>query len=175
LSQTKLYEITIADPDTLEKKNYLYQNYDVMFDKANPVFKVDALKLTEPAKKIPYPILTEQQIKGFDLIICCADNLDVRRLVYRQGFGESCMSKWLDLRAQGRNAALISYLADKKYSDTFLSGPEGSFSCQGEAFNKTNNATDVHFMHAAISGYAAQWIQRWFNNEQVINKFFING
>ena len=27
LNQTGVYNITIADPDSLEKKNYMYQNY----------------------------------------------------------------------------------------------------------------------------------------------------
>ena len=31
----------------------------------------------------PYPILTETQVKKFDLVVCCADNLDVRRMLYR--------------------------------------------------------------------------------------------
>jgi molybdopterin/thiamine biosynthesis adenylyltransferase len=176
LSQTGLYDITISDPDIVEKKNFLYQNFcEAKLAVSPSKKKVDALELKGNVNRNPYPILTTKQIDGYDLVICCADNLDARRLLYKQGFGESCMGKWLDLRAQGRNAALISYLADKKYSDTFLSGPEGSFSCQGEEFNKTNQPSDIHFMHTAIAGFAAQWIQRWFNGEQVIDKMFING
>ena len=78
------------------------------------------------------------------------------------------------MRAQGRNGALISYLTNGKYSDTFLSGPEGSFSCQGEGFNNTRNVADIHFTHTAIAGMGAQWLQRWFNNERVTDKLVIN-
>ena len=35
---------------------------------------------------------TEKQIQGYDLVVCCADNLDVRRLVYNSDV------PWLDLR-----------------------------------------------------------------------------
>ena len=41
-------------------------------------------------RHISYPILTEKQIKGYDLVVCCADNLDVRRLLYRSNV------EWLD-------------------------------------------------------------------------------
>ena len=176
LSQTGVYSITIADPDSLEKKNYLYQNYcEARVAASGKRKKVEALDLKGNITRIPYAILTDKQLVGYDLVVCCADNLDVRRLLYRQGFGEKCMGKWLDLRAQGRNAAIISYLADKKYSDTFLAGPEGSFSCQGEDFNKTKSPADLHFMHTAVAGFAAQWIQRWFNGDEVADKMFLNG
>ena len=46
-----------------------------------------------------------------------------------------------------------------------LAGPEGSFSCQGNSWDGSNK--NVHFMQVAIAGMAAEWIQRWFNNEDV--------
>jgi len=171
LSKTDNYDITIADPDIVEKKNVSYQNFGMHQLGAT---KVDSLELSYPCKRVAYPILTDKQLKDYDLIICCADNLDVRRLVYRQGFQSDCMTQWLDLRAQGRNGALISYLADPKLCDTFLAGPEGSFSCQGEAFNITLNAKDLHFTHVAIAGIGAQWVQRWNNGEQIKDKMVIN-
>ena len=164
LSKTDNYNLTIADPDIVEKKNVSYQG----------ALKVHSLELSYSCIRVPYPILTDKQLKGYDLIICCADNLDVRRLVYRQGFQSDCMAQWLDLRAQGRNGALISYLADPKLCDTFLTGPEGSFSCQGEAFNDTLNTKDLHFTHVAIAGIGAQWVQRWDNGEQIKDKMVIN-
>jgi len=93
------------------------------------------------------------------LVICCADNLDVRRLMYRD-----CDS-WLDLRAQGRNCALISFKADPNMYDTVLAGPDGSFSCQGDSWDGSTKA--VHFMQVVAAGMGAQWIQRWFKNEDV--------
>tara|TARA_R100000458_G_C8272025_1_gene246814 strand:+ start:325 stop:918 length:594 start_codon:yes stop_codon:yes gene_type:complete len=175
LDKTGLYELTVADPDELEKKNLLYQNYRTSeFLVSDSKKKVDSLHLAN-AKKIPFEVITDEQIEvGYDLIVCCADNLDVRRLVYRQGFQSECGVKWLDLRAQGRNGALISYLTDPKHCDTFLAGPDGSFSCQGESFSNSLDAKDLHFTHVAIAGMAAQWIQRWFNQEKVYDKRIVN-
>ena len=46
-----------------------------------------------------YPILTMKQMEGYDLVVSCVDNLAVGRTLYNTTL------KWLDLRAQGRNAA----------------------------------------------------------------------
>ena len=174
LDKTGLYDITIADPDILESKNLLYQNYSKpKFLTSENKKKVEQLDMVK-VNKIPYHILTQRQLLGYDLVVCCADNLAVRKLLYSQGFGKEAKIKWLDLRAQARNGALISYLTDKKFSETFLNGPDGSFSCQGEDFNKTKNASDLHFTHVVIAGYGAQWIQRWLNGDDVADKIIIN-
>ena len=172
LNQVNLYNITAYDSDTVEEKNLTYQNF---VSKEVGMKKVEALGERYKINAQPYLVLTESQIQGYDLVICCADNLDVRRLVYRQGFQDDCTNKWLDLRAQGRNGALISYLTDPKHCDTFLAGPDGSFSCQGESFGKTLDTKDIHFTHVAVAGMAAQWMQRWFNGDYVEKHFRING
>ena len=169
LNKTDKYDIHIADPDKVEEKNICSQNYE---DLDIGRYKVDAINGISISARAQFPILVEKQIEGYDLIICCADNLDVRRLVYRKGFQDECSAKWLDLRAQGRNGALISYLTDPSLCDTFLAGPAGSFSCQGEA--DINDKANIHFTHAAIAGIGAQWIQRWFNKEEVNDKMVIN-
>ena len=181
LHKTGLYEITIADPDDVEEKNLSYQNFEV---NALDLNKVSALKNKTKCYNhyndigirlgIQFPILTRKQIEGYDLVICCADNLDVRKLLYAEGFQEDCGNKWLDLRAQGRNGALISYLTDPKFSETFLTGPEGSFSCQGKSFYETGDKAALQFTHVIIAGYGAQWVHRWFNEEEVADKIIIN-
>ena len=173
LHKTGLYEITIADPDDVEEKNLSYQNFEVNALNLN---KVSALKNKTKCYNhyndigirlgIQFPILTRKQIEGYDLVVCCADNLDVRKLLYAEGFQEDCENKWLDLRAQGRNGALISYFIQ--------TGPEGSFSCKGADFGETGETKALHFTHVAIAGYGAQWIQRWFNEEKVADKIIIN-
>lgn len=172
LHKTGLYDLCISDPDIVEEKNLYYQNFNTGHlgkNKVSCIVENDVITLRNP-----YPILTDNQLKGFDLVVCCADNLDARRLVYRQGFQDDVKTRWLDLRAQGRNGALISYQADPKFSDTFLAGEEGSFSCQGESFNDTTKKQNLHFTHVAIAGIGAQWIQRYFNDEQVKDKMVIN-
>lgn len=172
LHKTGLYDLCISDPDIVEEKNLYYQNFNSSHlgkNKVSCIVENDVIGIRNP-----YPILTDNQLKGYDLVVCCADNLDARRLVYRQGFQDDVKVKWLDLRAQGRNGALISYQADPKFSDTFLAGEEGSFSCQGESFNDTTKKQNLHFTHVAIAGIGAQWIQRFFNDEQVKDKMVIN-
>lgn len=165
LDKVGLYNITVADPDKVETKNLPYQNFteeDVGQNKAMVMFE----KHKSILHRSTYPILTEKQMKGYDLVICCVDNIGLRRTLYNTSV------KWLDLRAQGRNAALVSHNADPKMYDTLLAGEEGSFSCQGDSWDGSNKG--VHFMQVAIAGLGAQWIQRWFNDEEVKEYTVIN-
>ena len=164
LNNLDLYEIQVNDDDKVETKNLTYQNFDsgdVGFHKVNRMKNKfgDAVKVASP-----YPILTPNQLEGFDLVVCCVDNLGTRRMLYNSNV------KWLDLRSQGRNAAYVTYQADPTMYDTLLAGKEGSFSCQGETWNGSQEG--IHFMHMAIAGMGAEWIQRWFNGESV-NSFAV--
>mgnify|MGYP003125488999 FL=1 len=159
-----LYSINVSDPDTVEEKNLTYQDFkkeDIGKKKVTCMKKHSQVNGANP-----YPILTETQLKGYDLVVCCVDNLDARRLLYRS------QVKWLDLRSQGRNAAFISYKADPSMYDTMLAGPDGSFSCQGDSWDGSSKG--LHFMHIAIAGMAAEWIQRWFNGESVNDFMVVN-
>ena len=169
LAKIDRFNITVADPDIVEEKNLSYQNFgeeDVGKNKA--LVMKEYFNLYNASK---YPILTKKQLEGYDIVVCCADNLDVRRLVYRQGFGND-ETAWLDLRAQGRNAALVSHKADPKMYDTLVACPSGSFSCQGDSWDGTNKG--VQFMQIAIAGIGAQWVQRWFNGEDVKEYMVMN-
>lgn len=165
LDKVGLYDITVADPDIVENKNLPYQNFkygQVGQNKASVM--MDSYSSVNSFSK--YPILTEKQMTGYDLVICCVDNLGVRRTLYNTSL------KWLDLRAQGRNAALVSHKADPKMYDMLLAGEEGSFSCQGDSWDGSN--TGVHFMQVAIAGLGAQWIQRYMNDEEVREYMVVN-
>ena len=94
-------------------------------------------------------------------------------IMYKEGHGEDCPVKWLDLRAQGRNGVLISYKVNPILIPDLLVGAEGSFSCQGGDWD--GSAKDISSMHIAIAGIATQWIQRWFNdNNDVTDKMVVN-
>ena len=83
LQRTGLYEITAYDPDKVEKKNLTYQNFK---DGDESEHKVSVMKRRFKIQTTqPFPILTASQLEGYDLVVCCADNLDVRRLLYRDG------------------------------------------------------------------------------------------
>jgi len=98
-------------------------------------------------------------MEGYDLVVSCVDNLAVRRTLY------TTTLKWLDLRAQGRNAALVTHMADPSLYDALLAGPEGSFSCQAGDWD--GSGKNVNLMNAMIAGAGAQWIQKFFNDEEV--------
>lgn len=164
LDKTGLYDMTVYDPDIVEEKNLTYQNFSSV---EVSMKKVEAMGKRYKLDAKPFPVLTANQIKGFDLVVCCADNLDIRRVMYNSDV------KWLDLRAQGRNAAMISYQEDPKFYNAFTSGPDGSFSCQGNDWD--GKAEGVKFMQVVIAGYGAQWMQNYFIGNYVEKHFRING
>ena len=171
LDRTGLYDITVFDPDSVETKNLTYQNFKKGHVGQNKalVMRQEYSNVTHASK---FKVLTPNQIDGYDIVVCCADNLDVRRLLYRQGFGEEANLKWLDTRAQGRNGAVISYKVDKNLASTLLAGKEGSFSCQGE--NWDGSAKGVNYMQVVVAGLAIQWLQNYFNNNEVFEYKVVN-
>jgi len=170
LDRLGCYSITVYDNDKIEKKNLLYQNYnenDIGGNKANTL--EDRYK---SVKGEPYPVLTVNQIQGYDLVICCADNLTVRRLIYMSNQGEDDGIEWLDLRAQGRNGALISFKINDKMADTLLEGPDGSYSCQ--AGDWAGKAKGVNLTHTIIAGMGAQWTHRHLNGDKVTEYMMVS-
>ena len=100
LDKTGLYKLDVYDPDVIETKNITYQNFtdvDVGENKAENLGK----RFNQTVRAYPFPVLTAKQLKGYELVVCCADNLAIRRTMYNSKV------KWLDLRAQGRNAGII--------------------------------------------------------------------
>ena len=170
LCRLKIYDITVADSDTVDKKNLLCQNYHSHYLGQNK--SKELWKAYPEIKPVSYDILVDKQLKGYDLVICCADNLDVRRLVYRQGYGSHSKVKWLDLRAQGRNGLLTSYLQDPSLSEVFLDGPEGSFSCQAEDWD--GKSSSINMMHIVVAAMGSQWVQKHFNKEEVDGYLTVN-
>ena len=149
-----LYDLTIFDDDKVEEKNLSYQNFTVEDIGKHKVTVIGSNIGIKPAisERKEYRVLVSQQLKKYDLVICCVDNLATRRLLYLEGHGEECPVKWLDLRAQGRNGVLI---------------------CQGGDWD--GSAKDINTMHIVMAGIASQWVQRWFNdNNDVADKMVVN-
>jgi len=162
LSKIGTYDITVYDPDTVEEKNITYQNFkigEVGMKKANVMAKYNKVKGE------PFAVLTKSQLKGYDLIVCCVDNLTARRLLY--GYDKP----WLDLRAQGRGSILVSYKTPVEKYDELLAGPDGNFSCQGNDWD--GKAKGINCMHYVVAGLGAQWIQRWFSKDHVDNEMVV--
>ena len=94
-------EFDIADNDIVEIKNIKYQNFtadDVGENKATCLanrYKNECW--IEPINK---RIETEKQLEGYDLIICCADNFVVRKLIFEYCHKNNV--EFIDGRAEGR-------------------------------------------------------------------------
>jgi len=70
LDRINEYNITVADPDKVETKNLLYQNYlplNVGQNKAQSMQDIH----NNVSKASPYPILTAKQMEGYDLVVSC--------------------------------------------------------------------------------------------------------
>ena len=162
LNRTKCYEIEIWDADRVEEKNLLTQNFSHTHIGR---FKTDSIA-GDRIIGHRFNVRTEKQMHGFDLVVCCADNLAIRRTLYNSGV------KWLDLRAQGRNGILISHLVPKDMIAEVMKGPEGSFSCQGTEWD--GKAESLNLIHTVVAGLGAQWVHKFFNGEEVKKHFMIN-
>ena len=162
LSKIGTYDITVYDPDKVEEKNTTYQNF-----KMGEVGMKKAIVMSKykKVKGEAFAILTKGQLKGYDLIVCCVDNLAARRLLYDYD------KPWLDLRAQGRSCVLISYQTPIEKYDELLAGPDGNFSCQGDDWD--GKAKGINCMHYVVAGLGAQWIQRWFSKDHVDNEMVV--
>lgn len=157
LARTNNYELSVFDPDKVELKNVTYQNFN---RSELEEYKSDCMgRRYENVGSNPYLVLTKKQVMGYDLVICCADNLSVRQMLYKTDV------PWLDLRAQGRNGLLVSYQENPKNLAMLNVGPDGSFSCQGNDWD--GNTDGIHFTHVAIAGMGAQWVQRYFAGDSV--------
>lgn len=165
LDKTGLYKLTVFDPDIVELKNITYQNFE-----QNEIGENKAKTLRDRYFSIrdaqPYPILSQKQMEGYDLVVCCADNLDVRKTLYT-----TKNLAWLDLRAQGRNAAMISFQENPDIYNEKLAGPSGSFSCQGNDWD--GSTSGQHFSHIVAGGMGAEWIHRFFAEDDNWKSKFI--
>ena len=91
----------IADNDIVELKQIAYQNFmlkDIGKNKAVALaerYKEDAF-----IRPIKERILKREQLDGYDLVICCADNTLVRELLFK--YCNENNKDYIDLRAEGR-------------------------------------------------------------------------
>ena len=98
-------EIAVADPDIVEEKNLMYQDYgieDIRKNKAQAIVN----KYQWLAKAIPKEIKTLQQVQGYDLFILCVDNNEIRRRIFNYSYAHNI--HFIDLRAEGRSIMALT-------------------------------------------------------------------
>lgn len=97
-------EITLADDDTVEKKNILYQNFeesDILDYKAEIL--ADTYGFLSQLKRLK----KKSELEGYDIIIGAVDNSKFRKLLYK-----TCVPEkgpyWIDLRSEGSSVAFFT-------------------------------------------------------------------
>ena len=91
----------IADNDMVELRQIDYQNFSVK-DIGRNKAEILARRYKNQVfiSPIEERILNREQLEGYDLIICCADNTVVRELLFR--YCHDSNKDFIDLRAEGR-------------------------------------------------------------------------
>ena len=161
LNKLNIYELTVFDSDKVEEKNLLYQNFNRLHIGEMKVKAINSMFNHGFTITQPYDVVMDNDFDKYDLVVCCVDNMSTRRMLYNSDKAK----QWLDLRAQGRNAVLVSSDIDKNKLDMLLVGDDGSYSCQAQEWD--GSAEQVNQMNIVIAAMGSQWIQKWFNNEQV--------
>ncbi len=103
LNKINVMGIDVIDYDKVEEKNLLYQNFDIEDLDRN---KAEVLADRTGYKAITEKIERAEQLSGYDLIVICADNNEVRNLIYEAG------RPFIDLRANGKT--ILAYLTKKE-------------------------------------------------------------
>jgi len=95
--------ITLMDFDKVEIKNLKYQDF-VKKDIGD--YKAKILSKKYCFSSVEEKLITEEQLKEYDFIICCVDNSQTRKLIY-----EHCNFNdiyFIDCRAEGRAIAIFT-------------------------------------------------------------------
>lgn len=97
------------DPDEIEQKNLLYQNYTM-----NDLYDIKGKRIAE---KYPGVMGNATKVTDFkkivtkdDIVISCVDNKETREAMFEQL--DKLPNIWIDLRSHGRNIAC--YVKSKK-------------------------------------------------------------
>lgn len=101
---TEDLEITVIDGDEVEEKNLRYQNFPEPEDLEESKAKVigERYNLHHKHKYVE----SEDELKGFDIILLAVDNGKARNLVYE--YCDKTGTKFIDMRSEGRQVAFYT-------------------------------------------------------------------
>ena len=100
----QMYYFTIFDPDTVEKKNLAYQNFD---DLDLLDYKARALGQRYVLNFDVKAVLKPAQFDPFDIVISGVDNAIFRRMLFEY-MDKHPEKYWIDIRAEGNQVALYT-------------------------------------------------------------------
>ncbi len=103
------FDVTVADDDVVERKNIRYQNFT-----AEDIFKkkADVIGDRYCFRKKVGKIKTENDLKGYDLIIIAVDNSATRKMVFDYCYKNDVY--FIDTRAEGRAIAYFTKDCEKE-------------------------------------------------------------
>lgn len=102
IGQISSIDIDVYDNDIVDQSNILYQDFsidDVLENKAEALAK--RYKITPFNKKIT----DIEDLKNYDLVVCCVDNTETRRLLFSNF---RTVPQFIDLRAEGKSYAIYT-------------------------------------------------------------------
>jgi molybdopterin/thiamine biosynthesis adenylyltransferase len=162
--QIKDFSFTFFDDDKVEKKNILYQNF---LPKHIGSFKTDALEFECLNLNFEKKRISRDNLRGYDLVILCADNNLIRREAYE------AYTLWkvpfIDARANGKTVGIFSSMTPN-YLNTIDSSSE-SQSCQNP-FQIAKQ--EIEFGNVIISAVLAQNVLTYVRTKRMPNDLMIH-
>ncbi len=153
-------KITIADYDTVENKNLLYQNFQKI-----DLFEFKALTIAARYNMEPYvnKIEDKKNLADYDCIISAVDNTKFRKLFFDYVFNDNPDVYWIDLRSEGKSYAVYAKSNKHTYQSMLSTLPTEDVdngSCQN-AWELENNIIQRGNIHAAAYGvsYLLNWLR----------------
>lgn len=123
-------EFTLYDDDNVEKKNLLYQDFemkDVLDNKAQVM--ANRYDMVAKGKRVK----DAKEFEPFDIVIAAVDNPDLRELLYRY-MDKNPEKYWIDVRAEGRAVSIYTRHKNNTLAKLLESLPKdrknASTSCQ---------------------------------------------
>lgn len=161
---------TVFDGDDVEKKNTLYQDYDIK-DVLENKAKIMASRYDVQGKS--RYVKDAKDLAGFDVIVCCVDNKDFRELLFRHA-DKTPAVYWIDVRAEGTNVVIYSKSPKNNLDVMLATLPKESkgTSCQREY---ELSAGIVQLGNQIAATIAAQYILNYIREEEnppVFNHIF---
>ena len=146
-------EITVVDSDIVEEKNFPYQN----FNEGDQLdYKASMMEINYGFTSLVKRVETEEDLEGYDILVCAVDNPQTRRLIYN--YCDKTKTFFIDLRAEGRSVWGITSDAEwslEKLLSTVSSEDKEGSSCQLEY---ELSAGIIQLGNTIIAEVGSQWI-----------------
>jgi molybdopterin/thiamine biosynthesis adenylyltransferase len=162
----QLQEITIhmADGDTVDKKNLLYQKFetsDILDNKAEAL----AERYQFPFYAISTNITDTQELKNYDCLICAVDGSTFRKMFFNYVFNINPEVYWIDLRSESRTVAAYTKNKKNTYENMLNTLPEkdvNNGSCQ---YTFETNSGIIQGGNVIAGAIGAQLLLNWYRQD----------